>query len=152
LAEIRKHHPLRGVTDINLYSRLLDVGERSPVFAIQSQSARQYTGKLALHFFYLNVGRPTHPWLARVEIPAWVAQNPIMLNDLQAVLVNQCQVMGARPYPYLLHRAHETALVSLDEQEQVTQMIVLELRRRGVTVGEKSYKQSNKDLPGRTRR
>jgi hypothetical protein len=104
-----------------------------------------------LHFFYLNVGRPGRPWLARVEIPAWVAEDDLMLDTLHATLVQQCQVMGSRPYPYLLHRAHETAVVSLAERDQITQMIVMELRRRGVQVGEESYKQSAKDLSGRTR-
>jgi hypothetical protein len=59
-------------------------------------------------------------------------------------------VMGSRPYPYVLHRAHEAALVKLEEKDQVTQMIVNELQRRGVEVGEMSYKQSAKDLRGRT--
>jgi hypothetical protein len=60
-------------------------------------------------------------------------------------------MMGSRPYPYLLHRAHETAVVTLDDREQVTQMIALELRRRHVEVGEVSQKQGSKDLGGRTR-
>jgi len=64
---------------------------------------------------------------------------------LHAVLVDQCQVMGNAPYPYILHRAHETALVSRDEKEQVEQMIQIELRNRGVTVGRKSPKQVHKD-------
>jgi hypothetical protein len=86
-----------------------------------------------------------------VEIPAWVAENGQMLDTLQATLVQQCRVMGSRPYPYLLHRAHETAVVTLEERDQVTQMIVMELRRRGVPVAEESYKQSAKGLQGRTR-
>jgi len=155
LANIKKYHPLRGVTDRDLYHDLLDPGERSAVFAIseatQSQSAKNYEDRLAIHFFYLNTGRPGKPWLARVEIPGWVAANPAMLDQLHAALVSQCRIMGARPYPYLLHRAHETALVSLEEKEQVTQMIALELRRQGVEVGEKSNKQVAKDQPGRTR-
>jgi hypothetical protein len=150
LPEIHQLRPLRGVSDLDLYHPLLQEGERSPLFALQSQAVKNYTGSLALHFFYLNVGRAGHPWLARVEVPAWVADNPTMLNDLHAVLIDQCRTMGARPYPYLLHRAHETALVSLPEKEQVTQMIALELRRRGVPVGEQSYKQSAKELQGRT--
>jgi hypothetical protein len=112
--------------------------------------ARQYRDTLALHFFYLNVGKENQSWPVRVDIPAWVAADPKKLDDLQAVLVDQCRIMG-RPYPYLLHRAHETALVSLVEREQVTQMIALELRSRQVEVGEKSYKQSGKELPGRSR-
>jgi hypothetical protein len=150
LAEIRRWRPLRGVTDSDLYKSLLAPGERSPVFALQSQSARSYTQALALHFFYLNAGRPGKPWLARVEIPAWVVDDPEMLDGLHAVLISQCRTMGSRPYPYLLHRAHETAVVSMQEKEQVTQMIALELHRRGVQVGEMSQKQAAKQFQGRT--
>src|SRR5690606_3528090 len=138
LPQIRDRRPLRGVTDAYLFRTLLAPGERSAVFAMQSQSAKRYTGVRALHFFYLNVGRENHPWIARVEIPRWVAENDRMLDSLHAVLVRQCRILGARPYPYLLHRAHETAVVTLPEKEQVTQMIILELRRRGVEVGEES--------------
>jgi hypothetical protein len=147
LKEIKTHYPLRGATDLALFRRLLKSGQRSAVFATQSQSAQQYKDELALHFFYLNVGRRNH--LARVEIPAWVAADPVKLDGLHAVLVDQCRIMGSRPYPYLLHRAHETALVTLEEREQVTQMIALELRNRGIEVGEKSDKQASKELGGR---
>ena len=150
LADIKHSFPLRGVTDIELYRKRLRPGERSAVFALQSHSARQYRGALGLHFFYLNVGQADHPWLARVEVPAWVARDASKLSCLQAVLVEQCRAMGRRPYPYLLHRAHETALVSLEEKEQVSTMIALELRRQGVEVGEQSQKQAAKDLDRRT--
>lgn len=149
LKNIRKRHPLRGVRDIDLFAGRLQPGERSAVFEIQSVASKVYKDQLALHFFYLNVGRPNRPSLARIEIPAWVSGNPEMLRNLHAVLVDQCRMMGNKPYPYLLHRAHETALVTLQEKEQVTQMILLELRNRGVTVGEPSNKQSAKDLSGR---
>lgn len=151
MTKIKDFHPLHGVSDTALLKELLAMGERSAVFAIQSKSASNYPGPLALHFFYLNVGRPGHTHLARVEIPAWVAGQAVLLDSLHAVLVGQCRLMGGRPYPYLLHRAHETAVVSLDEKSQVTQMIVLELRRRGLEVGEISNKQSAKDLDRRTR-
>lgn len=154
LGEIKKTFPLRGVTDFELYRRLLGPGERSAVFSIQSRSATNYRHRdssLALNFFYLNVGRPGHPWLARVEAPAWVTEDQEMIDNLHATLVSQCRSMGNRPYPYLLHRAHEAALVSLEERDQVTQMILAELRQQSVEVGEASYKQSAKDLPGRTK-
>lgn len=150
LPNLRKLHPLRGVSEQDLYFGLLQPGERSAVFALQAYSARHYSGAQALHFFYINVGRAGHSWLARVEIPAWVAQSPSRLDGLHATIVEQCRIMGSRPYPYLLHRAHETARVSFQEKEQVTQMISRELRQQGVPVGEESYKQSAKNLPGRT--
>lgn len=150
LREVRKRFPLRGVRDSDLFFRLLSPGERSAVFALQSQSAAHYTAALALHFFYLNVGLPGRPWIARVEVPAWVAGSEEHLGYLQAALVAQCRILGERPYPYLLHRAHEAAVVTHQEREQVTNMIMIELRRRGVQVGLGSYKQAAKDLQGRT--
>jgi hypothetical protein len=145
LDQVKEYYPLRGVTDLYLFRRLLRPGERSAVFALQSKSAANYRAELALHFFYLNVGRGG---LARVEIPAWVADAPQLLDSLHAVLIGQCQVMGSRPYPYLLHRAHETAVVTLEERDQVTQMILVELRQRGVEVDQVSNKQSAKDVSG----
>jgi len=150
LEGIKDYHPLRGVTDRDLFLPLLETGERSAVFAIRSQSAKLYPGQLALHFFYLNVGRAGHPWLARVEVPAWVTVSPNMVDGLHAMLVEQCRIMGARPYPYLLHRAHETARVGLQEKDQVTQMIANELLARGLAPAGKSHKQAAKDLGGRT--
>lgn len=149
MQDMRNYRPLHGVSDYHLFQDLLTPGERSAVFGIQSSPAKNYTGSLALHFFYLNVGRQDHPWLARVEIPAWVAQDNSQVNALQAGLLAQCKVLGGQPYPYLLHRAHETALVNLSEKEQVTQMIIQELYRRGIRVGEKSHKQGLKDQSGR---
>ena len=145
LSQIRKLRPLRGITDRELYERILQPGERSAVFAMQSQSAKQYEDALALHFFYLNVGKENEAYLARVEIPAWVAQNTAQLGVLHAILVGQCRILGNRPYPYLLHRAHETAVVSFDEKDQVTQMIINELLHHGVSVPRRSFKQSAKD-------
>lgn len=148
LEKIRDLHPLHGVTDLYLFRRLLQPGQRSAVFAIRSRSAAQYPGELGLHFFYMNVGRNG---VARVETPAWVALEPALLDALHATLFHQCRILGARPYPYLLHRAHEAALVSFEEKEQVTQMIVHELMSRGLEVDMLSFKQANKNLPGKSR-
>ncbi len=151
LADVRKQRPFRGVTDSALFRKLLKPGERSAVFAIQSTSSTDYTDDLALHFFYLNVGRAGRPSLARVEIPEWVASNPQMLDDLHAVLVDQCKIMGGRPYPYLLHRSHEIALVTYEEKDQIINMILAELDKQDIEVGDISEKQAAKNLGGRRR-
>ena len=146
LPDIRSRYPLRGVFDRELFKHVLGAGERSVVFAIQSRSSREYSGNLSLHFFYLNVGQMREPWIVRVEVPAWVAFDEVKLNHLHALLVNQCRILGNRPYPYLLHRAHETALVSTAEKEQVTYMIMNELRSRGVELGAEAPKPTLKRL------
>ncbi|MEX2162304.1 MAG: DNA double-strand break repair nuclease NurA [Anaerolineales bacterium] len=151
LADMRHSRPLRGVTDYDLFAGLLAPGARSAIFALQSQLSPKYDGALALHFFYLNVGSQKTPWLARVEMPAWVAESAAMLNGLHALLIGQCNVMGILSYPYALHRAHEIAIVSREEKDQVTQMLLAEWRAQGLTAGVVSHKQAIKDLPGRTR-
>jgi hypothetical protein len=151
LPEIKDKRPFRGVRDTHIFREILAPGERSAVFALQSVAIRSYKGPLALHFFYLNVGRPGRDWIVRVDIPGWVVENPSMLDQLHSVLVDQCRVMGSRPYPYLLHRAHETALVTLDEQEQVSRMLAMELQKRGIYIDGKSQKQASKELHGRMR-
>lgn len=154
LQKLREYHPLRGVSDRWLFGEkdepLLKPGERSAVFSIQSKSEKYYQGVLALHFFYLNAGIEGRPWPVRVEIPRWVAEDARKLGMLHAVLVGQCRMMGAKPYPYLLHRAHETAVVSHEERAQVEQMLLRELRANDGEMDDGSYKQSAKDLPGRT--
>jgi len=137
-----------GLSDIHLLTQILShPGDRSAVFGIHSQTATNFRGDLALHFFYLNVGVSGKPHLARVEVPGWIAQDKTALGILQAVLMEQACVMGTRPYPYILHRAHEEAIVTMQEHARVEDMIVAECQRRGIAIDEKSYKQYHKDLP-----
>ncbi|HNN11955.1 MAG TPA: DNA double-strand break repair nuclease NurA [Anaerolineales bacterium] len=158
MEKLRNAPPLKYVTDRWLFGynnklfQLLPPGHRSAVFKIQSNAEKTYKGVLELHFFYLNVGTEGHPWPVRVEIPRWVVDDKKQLDLLHAVLVEQCRVMGSKPYPYLLHRAHETAVVKNEEKYQIEQMLQQELRRNSEDVDEGSNKQSAKDLKGRTRR
>jgi hypothetical protein len=155
IQKMREFHPLRGVSDRWLFGEpknpLLPSGHRSAVFKIQSGSDKNYKGILELHFFYLNVGTDGHPWPVRVEIPKWVVDDKAKLDLLHGVLVEQCRMMGSKPYPYLLHRAHETAVVKNEEKQQIEQMLAMELRNHGEDMDEKSYKQVPKEHQGRTR-
>jgi len=149
----QSHRRFLGITDSDLFRDMLETGERSAIFGIQNRNADKYAHHLALNFFYLNVG--TGPggkaYPVRVEIPAWVVAQPGAIAQIQAVLVQQCRILGTRTYPYLLHRSHEIAVVTLDEKKQLERMIALELAQRGFPPGETSQKQAAKDLPGRTR-
>jgi hypothetical protein len=145
-AEAHKR-PLFGVRDYDLFRDLLAPGERSAIFEFQSRAARlyrQYHPAIALHFFYLNVGWDGHPLLARVETLALPAEEAGKLEALHAVLVQQCQIMGTHRYPYILHRAHETARVTPEDKAQLDMMIANELASQGI-FGEMSQKQSAKD-------
>ena len=142
---------LDGLDDLALFSAVLKPGQRSAVFGLWSTSSQKYTGDLALHFFYLNVGSEKFPWLARVEIPAWVAFDAEQVSLLQRALLDQCALMGTRPYPYLLHRSHEEAVVHFEEKEQLLARLALEMQRRGLGLSAQSNKLSAKELQSRTR-
>ncbi len=143
--------PYAGITDLALFETILQPGERSAVFELQSSSAVAFENKKALHFFYLNVGTPGRSALARVEVPLWVTESPASMMLLQSVLVEQSRQAGARPYPYPLIRAHEIAVVQRDDQEQVLTLIETELIRRGFKPAFNSNKQSHKQHTGRRR-
>ncbi|MGB7873688.1 MAG: DNA double-strand break repair nuclease NurA [Anaerolineales bacterium] len=152
LDSIKKHRPLLGVTDRWLFSQFLPAEARSAVFALQAKSVETYTGSLAIHFFYLNVGDKNKPSIVRVDIPFWVANDLNVLNTLHKMLIVQAKILGHKPFPYLLHRAHEIAVVTHQEKYQIDQMLVAEIRNNNGELDEISAKKSAKDLPGRTRR
>lgn len=145
LSEAGQAHPLQGVIDTDLYKPLLQPGERSAIFAIHSGSAKSFQGRLSLHFFFLNTGRVGKAYISRVEIPRWVAENKALVDLLHACLVEQAHHLGVKPYPYILHRAHEIAVISFDEHHQLENMIVGELYRQGINSDERSNKQIAKD-------
>ena len=72
--------------------------------------------------------------IVSVEIPAWVASDRKQLDILHASLIEQCRIMGFIPYPYILHRAHEIALVTYEEKRYVEQFLTNEFLKAGMEV------------------
>jgi hypothetical protein len=140
--------PLHGASDRWLFSQILPPNQRSALFALQSSSAQRYPEDLAIRFFYLNVGNKSQPALARVEIPRWVAQDQQSIGALHHALLEQCALLGARPYPYILHRAHETARISTQEREEIKLRLLLEMRNCGFEPESVSGKSSAKLVSG----
>lgn len=141
---LRRYHPLRAASDRWLFAQVLLPRQRSAVFALRSSSTSRYLGNLAIHFFYLNVGTTGHPSIARVEVPKWVADAPDELDRLHIELLAQCAQLGARPYPYILHRAHETASISNAEKEEIKLRLVLDLLEEGLVLEDSSGKSTAK--------
>jgi hypothetical protein len=152
LDEAGKNRPFIGITDAEIFAQILKPGQRSALFQVQSPTAAKYfQNDLAIYFFYLNVSASRTPQLARVEIPRWVSQNPAYVNLLHRYLLEQCQQMGPRAYPYVLHRAHEIAVVTQKERDRLEMMIQQELLNQGLDLSYKSGKQTAKDQPQRMR-
>jgi hypothetical protein len=140
---------LEGLYDAQVYNRLLQPGERTALFvqmSPQNKEFRQSGGDaLEVAFFYLNVAAPGElPYLARVDIPMWVAQDRDLVAELQSLLYHQCQQITRR-YPYVLMRADELAVVKGDELRQLSTLINVAMVRYGLGASE-SEKQASKDV------
>ena len=142
---LEKDSEAPGTEDSMLFSRLLAPGERSAVFEMNSRLNRELRKDLKLCFFYMNIGRPGRPYISRVELPAWASEGGIP-DLLHAVLAEQCRVLGGHPYPFILHRAHESAVITYAEKEEIKGLLLREMAVNGMNVPEKSNKQIAKDL------
>jgi hypothetical protein len=81
------------------------------VFKSTSDICSEYPAHLQPHFFYLHAGSE----IARIEIPAWIADSSEMVDRLAAVVLDQCtKGLG---YPVLIAEAHEQAVVKGPDRE-----------------------------------
>lgn len=108
--------PYRGLTDRALFDGWLAPGQRSACFIDSSPLNDDFhTRSHEVRFFYLKTdARGT---LARVEIPAWVAQDQARLGRVHAAILDQCRSTGG--FPYVLVRAHELAVITSQDREQL---------------------------------
>ncbi len=139
---------LEGLSDADLYRVLLGPGERSGLMIQQSPQNKEYKEKYdndqEIVFFYLNVASTYQdPYLARIEIPMWVARHKARVDAVHALIYDQCQITDR--YPYVLVRADETAVVHPHEKRALDEMIAVELLRNRQPI-ETSQKLNSKSL------
>jgi hypothetical protein len=101
---------IAGVTDALLLARQLGRNERSGVFKSSSRILEEY-GEHGVSFFYINVGQE----IIRIEIPAWVAENPDMVGLIHSCVCDQTE--KGNGYPVVLSEAHEKAVVRGSDRE-----------------------------------
>ncbi len=119
----------RALTDTALFADLAP-NQRTALFrstALANEEDFARAGQ-TICFFYLNVSRdPQTPYIARVEIPRWAAQQPGLVDRVHRALVRDAE--GAN-YPYVLIRAHELALVTHGERQELEAMLNIEVMQR----------------------
>ncbi len=124
----------RLLTDRLLFDDLAP-NERCALFTANSETNDRYeraSGGDRIIFAYVNVARqadPRHSVIARIEMPRWVADEPGLLDVVQAVVYENCV---PRPYPYVLTRAHELAVVGDAERAGFEAMLEQALLRHGM--------------------
>ncbi len=130
LAEAAAESPgsLRGLTDRLLFGRRLNSGSRSARFVHPARINDVFAARgHQVQFFYLHTG--SQDGIARVEVPSWVAEDPVRLDALHAAIVEQCRPTGI---PYPLVRAHELAVVSQDDRRTLDGLVQGTLVRHGI--------------------
>jgi hypothetical protein len=148
-----------GVNDRMLFRDILEEpGSRSALFVQRSPTNREYAqykhaerqGDLEIAFFYFNAASPgEQPYLARVEVPMWVARDRELVAQVQRLIHEQCELVSRR-YPYIITRADEIAAVEGFEKRQLDSLIRIELHRRGIPVGDYDKAQSKDARAGRS--
>lgn len=126
------------VSDRRLWESRLAPGERSPLFASRAGILARY-GPHRVLFFYLHVGAE----VARIEVPAWVAEDAELLARVHALCYDQAQKgMG---YPIALQEAHNQAVVTREDRARFFSLLGARMQQLGVRVS-----QSHKQLKKRT--
>jgi hypothetical protein len=134
-------NPLERLPDRAVFGSL-PAGARSALFVSPNDINQRYYAPEGhtVYFFYLNLAEEgSRPAVARVEVPAWVAEVPDQLALVHGAIVAQARVTG--DYPYALARADEMAFVSGPEREALEGMVTKALLRAGVmaTLSPKRY-------------
>lgn len=119
----------QALTDTALFADLRP-NERSALFSSTAQANEQDFRRAgqAIAFFYLNVSRHEHePRIARVDIPIWATRLEGMVDRVHRAIYQDAEGSG---YPYVLIRAHELALVTYQERQELESMLNIEVMRR----------------------
>ncbi len=135
---------LDGLTDRLLFGHLLRPGERSGLFLSGSHIQQAYTRHRIVYTYVAVPGPYGMAEIARVEFPAWVAENSDWVDLVHGVLLKECEKGGG--YPMVLTEAHEQAVIRASEREVFYELISRQLRQQRLPVTQ-SRKQASKRRP-----
>ncbi|PZO40603.1 MAG: nuclease [Pseudanabaena frigida] len=126
--------PLR---DGTLWSRLLNVGECSPLWKSHARIMEEYD-EYQIYFCYLHVGTE----IARIEMPAWTALDVNLRS--QALQIILAQVQKGYGYPVALAEAHNQAVVTGSDRRRFFAILEQQMVKSGLRNVTTSYKESRK--------
>ena len=123
-----------GLMDREIFSELLEPGERSAVFTSSSPLVEEHYRGHGVHLFYVQAGEE----IGRVEVPTWVAEDEALLGLAHSLVVDQCR--RGPGYPIGLIEAHEQAVVTGADRRYFAQLVdeALFAQRLPVYASEKS--------------
>lgn len=97
---------IENLTDAELLAYVLSPGERTTLFACAGDLAKSYPEHSKPYFFYLHTG----PEVVRIEVPAWIVDQPGAVDFIAACCLDQAN--KGFGYPVALAEAHAQAVVT----------------------------------------
>ncbi len=123
------HHVLTSITDIELLTNVLVPGQRTAVLQSNGSIVARYPDSLKPYFLYLHTGSE----IVRLEIPGWVANDAILVNQLCALCIDQCE--KGFGYPVALAEAHAHAVIKTADRDFFFQLMQRKASMTGKHVG-----------------
>ena len=108
---------LNFINDVHVASFYLKEFEYSIVFKNQAEISKLYPANLQPHFVYFNTGTE----IARIEFPAWIAQDLVLVDNIMNLISDQ--IIKGRGYPVALSEAHEQAVIHHADREFFYQLL-----------------------------
>lgn len=126
--------PLR---DTALWGLLLEPGQRGALWRSSAKILETY-GDHRIYFCYVHMGSE----VARIEFPAWVAEDETLLNT--ALSLTLTQVQKGYGYPVALAEAHNQAVVRGGDRARFFALLEQQMIRAGLKNIGTSYKEARK--------
>lgn len=126
--------PLR---DVILWGSILLPGQRTPLWRSQARILELY-GEQNIYFCYVHVGTE----IARIDMPQWVAENPVLLESALSLMLGQVHKGGG--YPVALAEAHNQAVVTGGDRGRFFALLEQQMIKAGLRNVGISYKETRK--------
>jgi hypothetical protein len=134
----RECDKVAGLTDRDIFNKILNIGERSTLFDSRSSILKEYQNN-KISFFYIKL----EDEVCRVEIPEWIADREDMVDFVHSVIFKQCQLGFG--YPVALMEAHEQAVITGANREEFWRLVE-QLSSEGLVKTKTSAKQWSKKI------
>ncbi|XGV95445.1 MAG: DNA double-strand break repair nuclease NurA [Leptolyngbya sp. BL-A-14] len=128
---------LEPLKDAAIWAIELQPGQRSPLWRSSARILDLY-GDHHIYFCYVHVGTE----IARVEFPAWVAEDLNLLDT--ALSLTLAQVQKGYGYPVALAEAHNQAVVRGGDRTRFFALLEQQMIRAGLRNVGTSYKEARK--------
>ena len=123
--------------DTTLWTTQLKPGQRSPLWRSNARILDLYQEQ-RIYFCYVHVGSE----IARIEVPAWVAENTNMFDEALGLML--AQVQKGYGYPVSIAEAHNQAVVRGGDRTRFFALLERQMIKAGLKNVGTSYKEARK--------